>query len=298
MPSVHQPDTDKQKNRDFVIRRISTRLISLTALCVIACLAFSLAACGGSSVQAPGESTENGLPEAGTETPVQSTGNPGDEPVTAQPLPQDTDDHSSATHAEIIFTSSDADIWPPQPVNVTNVTTLLTTAKAFKKTTINKDAMLADADVRNLAGDRFEILTRHEIKNKAGVIDRIETEIYAYQTNQIVTVSFNADTGTVTGHTVADAFGYQPPESQAEAEQAIVLAEAALSRQGFTDHLTLRGTGLLAHPTAIETAESGHQFYSERKIYVTFGHGNGELPQYRALVNLSNSTVEHSGAIQ
>ena len=55
---------------------------------------------------------------------------------------------------------------------------------------------------------------------------------------------------------------------------------------------------MLAHPTAIETAESGHQFYSERKIYVTFGHGNGELPQYRALVNLSNSTVEHSGAIQ
>jgi len=281
---------------------------------VVACLVLSLTACSSDSSEpvrnettenqlAGDEPTEGGLSEA--ETPVQTTGNQTDieQPATTPPtnIATATDDHSNADQLTIHFTDSNEDIWPPQPLNITDVTPLpsVSVAKAnVEKTAKITQALLADSEVQKSLGDDFEVLTRYEIKNKSDVVSHIETEVYSYNTNQVITVKFSADSNTILDHISADANKYQPPESQTEVRQAIALAEDALNQQGFTDHRKLRGTGLLAFPTAIETAETGHQFFSERKIYVTFGTGNGELPQYRALVNLSNSTVENSGAIQ
>ena len=314
MPTVQK--TDKQQNRDRVIKRLYNRLISLSILCVVACLAFSLAACSSDSSEAfpqnlseqelaPEDltSTEDQITENSStevETPVQTT---GDQTATTPPtnIATVTDDHANSDQSTIHFTDSNADIWPPQPVNITDVTTLhsVTIAKTnLEKTAKSTKALLADSEVSKSLGQHFEVLAQYEIKNKSDVITHIETEVYSYNTNQVITIKFSADSNTILDHTVAAAHNYQPPESQTEVRQAIALAEDALYKQGFTDHLKLRGTGLLAYPSAIETAETGHQFFNDRKIYVTFGGGNGVLPQYRALVNLSNSTVENSGAIQ
>ena len=317
MPTVQK--TDKQQNRDRVIKRLYNRLISLSILCVVACLAFSLAACSSDSSEAlpqnlseqelapeditSAELTEDQITENSStevETPVQTT---GDQTATTPPtnIATVTDDHSNSGQSTIHFTDSNADIWPPQPVNITDVTTLhsVTIAKTnLEKTAKSTKALLADSEVSKSLGQHFEVLAQYEIKNKSDVITHIETEVYNYNTNQVITIKFSADSNTILDHTVAAAHSYQPPESQTEVRQAIALAEDALYKQGFTDHLKLRGTGLLAYPSAIETAETGHQFFNDRKIYVTFGGGNGALPQYRALVNLSNSTVENSGAIQ
>jgi len=317
VPTVQK--TDKQQNRDRVIKRLYNRLISLSILCVVACLAFSLAACSSDSSEAlpqnlseqelapedltSAELTEDQITENSStevETPVQTT---GDQTATTPPtnIATVTDDHSNSDQSTIHFTDSNADIWPPQPVNITDVTTLhsVTIAKTnLEKAAKSTKALLADTGVSKSLGQHFEVLTQNEIKNKSDVSTHIETEVYSYNTNQVITIKFSADSNTILDHTAAAAHKYQPPESQAEVRQAIALAEDALYKQGFTDHLKLRGTGLLAYPSAIETAETGHQFFNDRKIYVTFGSGNGALPQYRALVNLSNSTVENSGAIQ
>lgn len=317
MPTVQK--TDKQQNRDRVIKRLYNRLISLSILCVVACLAFSLAACSSDSSEAlpqnlseqelapedltSAELTEDQITDNSStevETPVQTT---GDQTATTPPtnIATVTDDHSNSDQSTIHFTDSNADIWPPQPVNITDVTTLhsVTIAKTnLEKAAKSTKALLADTGVSKSLGQHFEVLTQNEIKNKSDVSTHIETEVYSYNTNQVITIKFSADSNTILDHTAAAAHKYQPPESQAEVRQAIALAEDALYKQGFTDHLKLRGTGLLAYPSAIETAETGHQFFNDRKIYVTFGSGNGALPQYRALVNLSNSTVENSGAIQ
>jgi len=317
VPTVQK--TDKQQNRDRVIKRLYNRLISLSILCVVACLAFSLAACSSDSSEAlpqnlseqelapedltSAELTEDQITDNSStevETPVQTT---GDQTATTPPtnIATVTDDHSNSDQSTIHFTDSNADIWPPQPVNITDVTTLhsVTIAKTnLEKAAKSTKALLADTGVSKSLGQHFEVLTQNEIKNKSDVSTHIETEVYSYNTNQVITIKFSADSNTILDHTAAAAHKYQPPESQAEVRQAIALAEDALYKQGFTDHLKLRGTGLLAYPSAIETAETGHQFFNDRKIYVTFGSGNGALPQYRALVNLSNSTVENSGAIQ
>jgi len=317
VPTVQK--TDKQQNRDRVIKRLYNRLISLSILCVVACLAFSLAACSSDSSEAlpqnlseqelapedltSAELTEDQITESSStevETPVQTT---GDQTATTPPTNTATvtDDHSNSDQSTIHFTDSNADIWPPQPVNITDVTALhsVTIAKTnLEKAAKSTKALLADSGVSKSLGQHFEVLTQNEIKNKSDVSTHIETEVYSYNTNQVITIKFSADSNTILDHTAAAAHKYQPPESQAEVRQAIALAEDALYKQGFTDHLKLRGTGLLAYPSAIETAETGHQFFNDRKIYVTFGSGNGALPQYRALVNLSNSTVENSGAIQ
>ena len=299
VPSVRQ--IEQQENQDLAIRRIRNRL---ALLCVLACLAILLAACGSDST----EQISNVVPEneptdsnpSDTVSPVQIT---GDQAITTEPsISTDTDDdHSNSDRLTVRFTSSNEDIWPPQPLNMTEVTILpsviIAKTNSEKMAKVNR-ALLADSKVRAALGDRFEVLASREIKNKTNVVTHVEAEIYNYQADQVITVQYNADNETIIGHTSVAAYKYQPPESQTEVSQAIALAEEALSTQGFTDHRKLRGTGLLAFPTAIETAESGHQFYSERKIYVTFGGGNGELPQYRALVNISTSTVESSGAIQ
>ena len=314
VPSVQ---TDKQRNRDLVISRLRNRLISFSILCVVACLALSLAACGsGSETVVESTVTEPAVTEQTTaESPVQATGNQGateqaatnqvitDQAATTAPIPDqtDTDDHSSSEQLTIHFTDSNEDIWPPQPINVTDVVTLPSakiTKNTFEKNTKITQALLSEPEVRKSLGDRFEVLAQYEIKNKTDAVTYIETEVFSYTTNQVITARVDANSDTVLAHTAAEAYRYQPPESQPEVRQAIALAEEGLTRQGFTDHLKLRGTGLLAYPTAIETAATGHQFFSERKVYVTFGIGNGELPQFRALVNLSNSTVESSGAIQ
>lgn len=267
--------------------------------------------------------TETVIPDGAATTQVQTAGNqttgdPSTEPApeipsATQPViqpetqpdledetPIDTAADHHTNHATIRFTDSNADIWPPQPTDITNVAevTAVDFARPGRQMPDRERFANLDTDVAILLGERYEVLASHTIRNKSDVVTHIETEIFAYDTNQVITVEFSADGGTIIGHTVTFAHQYQPPESQQEVERAISLAKDALSAQGFSDHLVLKGTGLLAYPTATETAATGHQFFSQRKIYVTFGTGNGELPQYRALVNLSNSTVESSGAIQ
>lgn len=323
-----------KQSRDFAKRRVYARLVSYAALCVIACLALSLAACNdnGTVLQQDlpnpvgNTATESVIPE-GTAPEIttqvqtagnQTTGDPSNEPQVQiatqpatppnpQPDPQDETATGAepvtppaahhANHATIRFTDSSTDIWPPQPADITDVAEIPAAdfARPNREPFTNLDAY---PNIANLLGERYEVLASHTIRNKSDMVTHIETEIFAYDTDQVVTVKLSADGSTVIGHRVAFAYQYQPPESKSEVQQAIALAMHALSAQGFSDHLTLNGTGLLAYPTATETAATGHQFFSQRKIYVTFGTGNGELPQYRALVNLSNAAVESSGAMQ
>jgi len=93
------PKTDSQQHRDRVVRRLYNRLISLSVVCVVACLVLSLTACSSDSSEpvrnettenqlAGDEPTEGGLSEA--ETPVQTTGNQTDidQPATTPPQMQ------------------------------------------------------------------------------------------------------------------------------------------------------------------------------------------------------------------
>jgi len=204
------------------------------------------------------------------------------------------------------FTDSAENLWPPQPKDITNVQAVGTQPreKANPANTQvresaaaqpNSNSIFNNNNVVEAVGDHYAVLATYELKDKAGN-NSTEIEIFNYTDNLLVTVSIKAD-GKITTKTAA-AYEYQPAESQVEVQQAITLARTALSANGYLDHERLIGTGLLAHPTAAEIARSGKQFYSQRKIYVTFGMGGGAVPNYRALVNLSTEVVEQSGPIQ
>jgi len=217
--------------------------------------------------------------------------------------------NKTATSRKITTTTNchtQSGLWPPQPKDITNVQAVgshtpetanraSTQIRESAATNVNINPIFDNNSVSAAIGDRHAVLATYELTDKAGN-DSTEFEIFNYSDNLVVTVSINSD-GKVTAKTTA-AHEYQPPESQAEVNRAITLARKALSANGYLDHVHLTGTGLLAHPTAAEIARNGEQFYTQRKVYVTFGAGGGVVPNYRALVNLSTEVVEQSGPIQ
>lgn len=283
-------------SRNRILNRLHRRLVFTTALLLAVIVMLSLSACIDNN------STTTQQASATTDTTVQ----PVSEQTTLPPQEAPTestiedqlaeDSHTEIAHT-IRFTDSNVDIWPPQPEGITEVASIATADVASNEVkvsrTIKNTAVLADA-----LGKRHEILAQRIVQDKLGKVLRKDTEIFDYESNQVVTVSFDASGKEIIRWVSNDARLYQPPESQAEVSRAIELAAIDLSKQGFTEHLELHGTGLLAYPGTAESAATGASFFSQRKIYVTFGIGNGELPQYRALVNLSTSTVESSGSIQ
>jgi len=212
-----------------------------------------------------------------------------------QPESQTSDQH---LHSEIEFTDSNDGIWPPQPRDITNVEAIGTNANAQFSASSKFSPVLSDTKIISLVGNNYAALASYAIRDKSSTLIETEFEFYLYDKNEVLTVTVAANTNVPTRYTSIKSHTYQPPESKEEVQKAIKMAATALSQQGFTDHNNLNGTGILAHPNASQSAQSGSSFFSDRKIYVTFGQGGGVLPQYRALVNLSQSVVENSGAMQ
>jgi len=96
---------------------------------------------------------------------------------------------------------------------------------------------------------------------------------------------------------VQPAYTTQPPENREEEAEAVRLAKADLLSKGFGDVNNLKGTAMLAFPSEDDVAATGNGFYSQRILYATFGQGDGQVPVYKALVNLSQSTVSDSGRV-
>ena len=111
---------------------------------------------------------------------------------------------------------------------------------------------------------------------------------YNYITNTTIEATFFADSAVQVSTQPASQF--QPAEHAMEVPIAIELGRDALVADGY-QLAGLTGTAMLAFPPSNELQNETNGFYPERQLYVTFGPGNGELPEYSALVNLSNSTV-------
>ncbi len=272
--------------RKWIVGRIVRRSTVLLAVVLVV----FMSSCNGSDDSQINTDPNSHQGSDDHQTTVQPSSNPGVQTTTQL--------------AEIYFTDSNEDIWPPQPRNISNVKKLIPVSGNEKdagrsEKTSAKDAKLAifsDPKLVAELGDNYAVLTHHHREDKAGNLTQIESEFFIYTSNKVLTAKYSAN-GTVS-YTLTDASSYQPPESQQEVQKAVALASIALNEQGFADHIHLKGTALLAYPTASEVAKDGKVFFSDRKLYVTFGPGGGAIPNYRALVNLSKGSVESSGAMQ
>jgi len=111
---------------------------------------------------------------------------------------------------------------------------------------------------------------------------------YNYSTNTTVEATLFADSDVRVNTQSASLF--QPSEHAQEVPVAIGLGRNALLADGY-QLAGLTGTAMLAFPPSNELPDDTNTFYTQRVLYVTFGPGNGELPEFSALVNLSDSSV-------
>ncbi len=187
-------------------------------------------------------------------------------------------------------------IWPPQPANMTNVEPYPASARSgVLHGVLNaaKSSILNNPQVRqSLGGDYREIaasLGDRKSDNVARVV------FYNYATDETIDVALGSD-GAISNDIYA-ASVYQPTEHPQEVEDAIALAGNVLSNDSF-DISNLQGTAMLAFPPERDIASSQQQFYPQRMMYVTFGPGNGAMPVYTALVDLSGSRVVEHGLVK
>lgn len=219
------------------------------------------------------------------------------DPVTKNP------DHKHILGVE--FTSPDSGIWPPQALNASNVTGVRNYANGIQQQTLAAGVAVAGRFERSdalstIRGNRYtsfeiDIVNEKEVVGKEVEDVFARTTYFNYDSN--LTIDAWIDGNDSIQYSVKPASQTQPPENREEEAKAIELAKADLLSLGYSDVTSLTGTAMLAFPTATEVASTGHNFYAERILYATFGQGNGEVPVYKALVNLSQNTVSGSGKI-
>ena len=205
-------------------------------------------------------------------------------------------DTHAATH--IAYTQVEAGVWPPQPVGISNaqVFTNDNPRPAIRdiKNATAIDLAMQDSDVSHAIGSRFELLASHTSIKKSTSGESTEIELFNYDSNEVVTVTI--DTANIITVKHAPASDYQPAETANESRRAIAMAADYLQNLGH-DTSQLAGAALLTHPTAAQVTASGKPFHQHRLIYVTFGHGAGATPQYRATVDLSDQIVIEGGRL-
>jgi hypothetical protein len=206
-----------------------------------------------------------------------------------------TDNH---TDTHIAYTQVEAGVWPPQPVGISNAQGYVNEnprpAIRDIKTATALDLAMQNIDVLRAIGSRFELLGSYTSGEKSTSKQSTEIELFNYDSNEVVTVKI--DTGNIITVNQTPASDYQPAETSDESSRAIAMAADYLQSLGH-DTGQLTGAALLTHPTAAQVAASGKQFHEHRLIYVTFGHGAGTTPLYRATVDLSDQIVIKGGRL-
>ena len=200
----------------------------------------------------------------------------------------DTHDHHSHEGADISRNS-----WPPVLENASNFQAFPVQRRIAARNSVldaARKSVLNNRGTRSLLGNNFREINASMGDSKSSYVATFV--FYNYSANLTIETFLLAD-GSILNEPV-EAASYQPTEHVDEVNAAIELAAADLLSAGIATN-SLTGTAMLAHP---ESESSGALFFSERILYVTFGTGNGELPAYSAVVNLSNGSVSDAGPIR
>jgi len=187
-------------------------------------------------------------------------------------------------------------IWPPQPLGMTNVRRVAAGASDGAQDgilSVARRRVLNNPSVRTVLGDDYFEFTGSLGESKGDVAATFM--FYSYATDE--TIETNLYRSGDVQHRTYPASEFQPTEHAREKQRAISLAGNALAQSGFETR-GLVGTAMLAYPPATDATDNGLRYYPQRVLYVTFGEGDGELPVYRALANLSTGEVTEQRVIQ
>jgi len=187
-------------------------------------------------------------------------------------------------------------IWPPQPLAMTDVQGYPASARASAEESVIDNALRAvmnNPDTAAALGDNFRQFDGALGDSKSDITASFI--FYNYDNNTTVQSRL-----TKTGSVENDLFPaseWQPSEHRIEVTQAIDLGRDSLLDNGY-ETAGLVGTAMLAFPPISEVVSADRHYYAERIMYVTFGEGDGAIPVFSALVNLSEGTVTESGLVR
>jgi len=187
-------------------------------------------------------------------------------------------------------------VWPPQPDSLENAESYPSSVRAGVMSGILRAArrsVLNNPQVKDELGSDYREIDATFGDNKGTDVANIV--FYNYATDETVDVAFGKD-GSVLSQVYA-AEVYQPAEHPQETEDAINLARTALTESSF-DVTNLQATAMLAFPPITDMLTEQKQFYPQRTLYVTFGTGEGAMPIYSALVDLSSASVVEHGLVR
>ena len=211
----------------------------------------------------------------------------GQDPDTQNPV---------APGAHTQHTGPSSGVWPPQPQDLTDAEPYPSSAREGVMTGIldaARRSILNNPEIKASLGDDFREIEATFGDSKSSNIANFV--FYNYASDETLDVSFDAE-GAVLSEVYA-AEEYQPAEHPQEKDDAISLARAALVGSGF-DVTDLEATAMLAFPPVSSVQSEQRHFYPQRTLYVTFGTGDGALPVYTALVDLSAATVTEHGLVK
>lgn len=185
--------------------------------------------------------------------------------------------------------------WPPLPIGAQNVT-LVPWSKVSVSLTEHlgvqlQQAALADAQVRQLLGERFVFIVADELElGKTGrpqTTEELATRLtYFSHTNNVAVevrmLGFKVESAKLRE-------GYQPPEGAAEIDLAVQLArQDSRIREKVAG---LEAAALVAFP------QKDQPGYGNRILYVSFSKAGAGLAVYMALVDLTAQKVLAAGPV-
>jgi len=199
-------------------------------------------------------------------------------------------DKGAATHShgdsEI---RTEPGVWPPVLAGMENEQALQATALGAAQASVvdaMRGSIMNNPQVQQALGSNFREFDASLGDPKGN--ESASFLFYNYSNNTTVEALF-APSGQVQVQSQA-ASQFQPAEHAEEVPLAIELGRGALVSDGYS-LANLTGTAMLAFPPSNQLPDNDNTFYPTRVMYVTFGPGDGLLPEYSALVNLSDNSV-------
>ena len=185
--------------------------------------------------------------------------------------------------------------WPPLPVGAQNIT-LISSSEVPVTLTESlgvqlQQTALADAQVRQLLGERFVFISADELESgktkRPQTAEDLATRLTFFSHANNVAVEVRMLGSKV--ESVERKEGYQPPEGAEEIDLAVQLARR--DSRILDKVADLEAAALVAFP------QQDQPGYGNRVLYVSFSKAGTGLAEYKALVDLTAQKVLAAGPV-
>ena len=180
--------------------------------------------------------------------------------------------------------------WPPQPRGITNVVVHSSVeqekiGRAIERARMDRLESKAKThpEANRALGNRFTRITVIDREDKT--TGKKATQLVFFSRDNNATVEVQFENGEIQAVKSVPASQYQPEITDEEIAEAAQLARTHFLNQGLARIADLKAYGILAYKP------KGGGFFDTRVLYVSFQQHDDALPEFEALVDLTNQLI-------